>query len=95
MEVSITELDIMAGTNHELTEKEAIQQGYLYAELFRIFKKYSDHIVRVTFWGMDDGTSWRASMNPTLFDRNLQAKPAYYGVIDPEKFMSENKLEYL
>ena len=95
VEVSITELDIMAGTNHELTEKEAIQQGYLYAELFRIFKKYSDHIVRVTFWGMDDGTSWRASMNPTLFDRNLQAKPAYYGVIDPEKFMSENKLEYL
>lgn len=93
VEVSITELDIMAGTNHELTEKEAIQQGYLYAELFRIFKKYSDNIVRVTFWGMDDGTSWRSSMNPTLFDRNLQAKSAYYGVIDPEKFMSENRLE--
>ena len=32
-------------------------------------------------------------MNPTLFDRNLQAKSAYYGVIDPEKFMSENRLE--
>jgi endo-1,4-beta-xylanase len=95
VEVSITELDIMAGTNHELTEKQAIQQGYLYAELFRIFKKHSDHIVRVTFWGMDDGTSWRSSMNPTLFDRSLQAKPAYYGVIDPEKFISENMLEYL
>ena len=95
VEVSITELDIMAGTNHELTEKQSIQQGYLYAELFNIFKKYSDKITRVTFWGMDDGTSWRSSMNPTLFDKNLQAKPAYYGVIDPEKFMSENKLEYL
>lgn len=95
VEVSITELDIMAGTNHELTEKQSIQQGYLYAELFSIFKKYSDKITRVTFWGMDDGTSWRSSMNPTLFDKNLQAKPAYYGVIDPEKFMSENKLEYL
>ena len=34
-------------------------------------------------------------MNPTLFDRSLQAKPAYYGVIDPEKFISENMLEYL
>lgn len=95
VEVSITELDIMAGTNHELTGKQSIQQGYLYAELFNIFKKYSEKITRVTFWGMDDGTSWRSSMNPTLFDKNLQAKPAYYGVIDPEKFMSENKLEYL
>jgi endo-1,4-beta-xylanase len=95
VEVSITELDIMAGTNNELTEKQAIQQGHLYAELFSIFKKHSDNIVRVTFWGMDDGTSWRSSMTPTLFDRNLQAKPAYYGVIDPETFLRENRLEAL
>src|SRR5690606_36597473 len=60
-----------------------------------IFREYSDNIARVTFWGMDDGTSWRSSMNPTLFDRDLQAKLAYYGVIDPERFMQENKPEYL
>lgn len=95
VEVSITELDVMAGTNHEMTEKQAVQQGYLYAELFSIFREYSDNIARVTFWGMDDGTSWRSSMNPTLFDRDLQAKLAYYGVIDPGKFMQENKPEYL
>lgn len=93
VEVSVTELDITAGSNSILTEKEAKAQGYLYAELFAIYKKYSDNIARVTFWGLNDATSWRASQNPLLFDKDLQAKPAYYGVIDPEKFIEENPPE--
>ena len=91
VKVSITELDIQAGSNSQLPENLAKAQGYLYAQLFRIFKAHAQNIERVTFWGMDDGTSWRSSTNPTLFDKNLQAKPAYYGVIDPEKFMAENE----
>ncbi len=91
VEVSITELDIQAGSNYELSAKLANDQGYLYAQLFDLFKKYSKNISRVTLWGMDDGTSWRSSTNPLLFDKNLQAKPAYYGVINPDKFMKENK----
>lgn len=91
VEVSITELDIQAGSNYQLPEKIAEQQGYLYAQLFKIFRKHADQIARVTFWGMDDGTSWRTAANPTLFDKNLQAKPAYYGVVDPDKFIEENK----
>lgn len=94
VEVSITELDIQAGANYKMTDKEAAKQGYLYAQLFKIFKEHAGSIARVTFWGMDDGTSWRASTNPTLFDRHLQAKPAYYGVIDPDKYMKENNPEY-
>ena len=93
VEVSITELDIQAGRDHQLPEKQANDQGYLYAQLFKIFKKYAKNIARVTFWGMDDGTSWRSAANPLLFDKNLQAKPAYYGVIDPDKFMSGNEPE--
>ena len=93
VEVSITELDMMTGTNFELSEKQANAQGLLYAQLFDIFRRHSDNIARVTVWGMDDGTSWRAAQNPTLFDKNLQAKPAYYGVIDPDKFMKENKAD--
>jgi endo-1,4-beta-xylanase len=93
VEVSITELDIQAGRDHQLPEKQANDQGYLYAQLFKIFKKYAKNIARVTFWGMDDGTSWRSAASPLLFDKNLQAKPAYYGVIDPDKFMSGNKPE--
>ncbi|WP_051571552.1 endo-1,4-beta-xylanase [Ruminiclostridium cellobioparum] len=91
VEVSITELDITAGENSQLSEKLAEAQGYLYAQLFKIFKAHAADIERVTIWGMDDGTSWRSSQNPLLFDRNLQAKLAYYGVVDPDKYMSEHE----
>lgn len=90
VEVSITELDIRAGSNGQLPEDLAIAQGYLYAQLFDIFRNHHEHIARVTFWGLDDGSSWRASENPLLFDRDLKAKPAYFGVIDPDKFMAEH-----
>lgn len=90
VEVSITELDITAGSNFQLSEKLAEAQGYLYAQLFNLFKTHAANIKRVTFWGLDDGTSWRSTSNPLLFDKNLQAKPAYYGVIDPDKYMEEH-----
>ncbi|MFC4601691.1 endo-1,4-beta-xylanase [Cohnella hongkongensis] len=93
VEISITELDIQAGSNYELPERLANAQGYLYARLFDLFRTYAAQIERVTFWGLDDNTSWRASSNPLLFDKNLQAKPAYYGVIDPDKFMAEHEPE--
>ncbi|GIP26608.1 hypothetical protein J23TS9_17380 [Paenibacillus sp. J23TS9] len=93
VEVSISELDIQAGSNYQLTEKLANAQGYLYAQLMNIFKEHAANISRITFWGMDDNTSWRASSNPLLFDKSLQAKPAYYGVIDPDKFMEEHHPE--
>ncbi len=88
-EVSITELDITAGSNNTITEKQANQQAYLYARLFKLYKENADDIARVTFWGLDDATSWRAEQSPLLFDADLQAKPAYYAVIDPDKFISE------
>ncbi|MCL6457242.1 MAG: endo-1,4-beta-xylanase [Gorillibacterium sp.] len=93
VEISITELDIQAGSDYQLSENLANAQGYLYAELFDIFKAHAANIKRVTFWGLDDNTSWRASANPLLFDKNLQAKPAYYGVIDPDKFREEHEPE--
>lgn len=86
VEISITELDIQAGGNYALPVKTAEDQRDLYAKLFKIFKAHSADIVRVTFWGIDDGTSWRSPTNPLLFDKNLQAKPAYYGVIEPDKY---------
>lgn len=95
VEVSVTELDIMAGANSTITEKEAKQQAYLYAQLMDLYKKNSEHISRVTFWGLNDSTSWRAEQNPTLFDKNFQAKEAFYAVVDPEKYMAENPPEAL
>ncbi|MGG4478998.1 endo-1,4-beta-xylanase [Paenibacillus illinoisensis] len=95
VEVSVTELDIMAGTNSAITEKEAKQQAYLYASLMDLYKKNSEHIPRVTFWGLNDSTSWRAEQNPTLFDKDFQAKEAFYGVVDPEKYLAEHPPEEL
>ncbi|PZD97204.1 hypothetical protein DNH61_03770 [Paenibacillus sambharensis] len=90
VEVSVTELDIQAGSDGTLTEEQAIDQGYLYAQLFQLYQEHAEHIARVTFWGLSDATSWRSENNPLLFDKNLQAKPAYYGVIDPEQFIREH-----
>nr|ABZ80916.1 xylanase 10A [Paenibacillus curdlanolyticus] len=87
VEVSISELDIMAGNNSQLSDELAKEQGYLYAQLMKLFKENSKYISRVTFWGMDDRTSWRSTQNPLLFNGNLQAKPAYHAVIDPDKFL--------
>jgi endo-1,4-beta-xylanase len=90
VEISVTELDIGdLDRDSRLTEQEAIQQGYLYAQLFDLYKKYKDHIARVTFWGLSDDTSWRSEGSPLLFDKNLKAKPAYYGVINPTAYLED------
>lgn len=93
VEVSVSEFDIRAGSNSVLSEKDAKAQGYLYAQLFALYKEYAKHIARVTFWGLNDATSWRAAENPLAFDKDLQAKPAYYGIIDPVKFMKDHAPE--
>ena len=63
-----------------------------YADLFGVFMKHKDVITRVTFWGVNDGYSWkndwpiRGRTNyPLLFDRNYKPKPAFYAVIKTAK----------
>ncbi len=60
-----------------------------YASLFTLFKKHSDKIDRVTFWGLNDGQSWlnnfpvRGRTNyPLLFDRQYQPKPVLQALLD-------------
>ncbi len=87
IEIGITELDITAGANGVLTEAEEKAQAYLYAQLFKLYKEHHERISRVTLWGLNDATSWRSDRNPLVFDRNLQAKEAYYAIINPEKYI--------
>ena len=61
--------------------------------MIKTYKENSDHSARITIWVMDDGTSWRSATNPLLFDKNLQAKLAYYAVIDPDKVIAEYSKE--
>ncbi|MDV7188604.1 endo-1,4-beta-xylanase [Lutibacter sp. TH_r2] len=55
-----------------------------YEELFNLFLKHQDKINRVTFWGVNDGSSWLNNWpiqgrtnHPLLFDRKFQQKEAY------------------
>ena len=89
IEIGITELDVTTNTNNVYDADEINRQAYIYARLFQIFRKYSEHIDRVTFWGLNDANSWRSDRFPLLFDGSLRAKPAYYAVVDPDGFLEE------
>jgi len=91
VEVAISELDIIAAGsllagspswNEEAADKQAKQ----YAEMFKIFKNNAANISRVTFWGIDDNSSWRRTSYPTLLDKDYNLKPAFYAVMNPEKY---------
>ncbi len=55
-----------------------------YASIFQVYRKHSDKIKRVTFWGLHDGRSWlnnwpvRGRTNyALLFDREMKLKPGF------------------
>lgn len=59
-----------------------------YEAIFKLFLKHKDKISRVTFWGVNDGDSWKndwpipgRTNYPLLFDRNNKPKKCYYSVI--------------
>ncbi len=64
------------------------EQGWLYANTFDAFKQLAGKISRVTIWGMADDDTWLDSFPvnrtdyPLPFDMGLQAKPAYWGIVD-------------
>jgi len=90
VKISITELDITvdhAGGLPRLGESSELMQALLFARLFTIFRAHSDVIERVTLWGLDDATSWRADRFPLPFNRDLSAKQAYFAILDPEGFL--------
>jgi endo-1,4-beta-xylanase len=60
-----------------------------YADIFRLFIKHGDKIMRVTFWGDTDKGSWLnnwpikgRTSHPLLFDREGKPKPAFFAVVE-------------
>lgn len=58
-------------------------------DYFRMFRRNSDKISRVTLWGVTDGDSWKNDFPmrgrtdyPLLFDREYKAKPVVDKIID-------------
>jgi endo-1,4-beta-xylanase len=77
---AVTELDVTLAT--PVTQAQLIDQGYFYRDAFKVFREHK--LFSATVWGLTDARSWRSSQAPLVFDGELQAKPAYYGIADPE-----------
>ncbi|WP_289040466.1 endo-1,4-beta-xylanase [uncultured Zobellia sp.] len=70
-----------------LPDSVEIQLAERYRDIFKLFLKHSDKIDRVTFWGVNDRSSWLNNWPikdrtnyPLLFDREYKTKKAYYAV---------------
>ncbi|MCL2560635.1 MAG: endo-1,4-beta-xylanase, partial [Turicibacter sp.] len=95
IEISITELDVTVTGSEKattLSHEHALLQAQYYAQLFQIYKRYATSIKRVTFWGLDDQSSWRGERFPTIFNKDYSPKAAFHAIIDPEKFLQAHPL---
>lgn len=83
LEIQITELDISEKSN-DYADQLALAERY--QEVFKMYKELKDsgtNISAVVLWGITDSTSWIGGY-PLLFDKDYQAKPAYYAVINTD-----------
>jgi endo-1,4-beta-xylanase len=65
------------------------EQGWLYAQYFAALKFLKPVLNAVTFWGFADDDTWLSTFPcahleaPLPFNSGLQAKPAYWGIVNP------------
>ncbi|QGV66806.1 endo-1,4-beta-xylanase [Clavibacter nebraskensis] len=66
--------------------------GHYYRDLFQMIRQQAASIDSVTFWGVSNARSWlrtwpiaRPWEQPLLFDDDLQAAPAYWGIVDAKR----------
>jgi endo-1,4-beta-xylanase len=96
VEQQITEMDVSIYTSSGESfptppADRLLQQAYVYRDMFALFRKYASAITSVTLWGLADDNTWLDTYPvarkdaPLLFDTRLQAKSAYWGVVDPTK----------
>jgi len=97
--IEITEIDVAIPKPSGATPTTAQlqEQARFYARLFRLLKKYSDYIYRVSWWGTADNASWRSGYNPMIFSTTSgntvngvnrgTPKEAYWATIYPELYL--------
>ncbi|THV27223.1 endo-1,4-beta-xylanase [Glycomyces paridis] len=94
---AVTELDVSVSDHMEESlpatpPERLIALGWYYKELFEVLRDRACDLESVTMWGLYDAVSWlrtwpvsRPHEAPLLFDDRLQAKAAYWGVVDPTR----------
>jgi len=98
--LQVTELDMSLFANGDESRKKDMtpelqrEQAEHYADLFDIFREQAakGNLDQVVFWGVTDGASWLDNFPvhgrtnaPLLFDRAMNAKPCFWGVVDRTK----------
>lgn len=92
----VTELDVSLYDNSTdscpaISQDALVEQGYRYRDLFQTFRDLKGELTGVTLWGLADNHTWLKTFPisrlnlPLLFDEHLQAKPAYWGIVDPAR----------
>lgn len=81
LDIQITELDVENRGNNDSA------LATFYGDLFAMYRRNSDKISSVTFWGVADDYSWLDNgpynmAYPFLFDKNKNKKPAFDSVFD-------------
>jgi endo-1,4-beta-xylanase len=106
--IQVTEMDMSIYQSDSEAKKAAtndvlLQQAYRYRDIFNLFKEEAKqgNLSMVVLWGVADDDSWlddfpaKGRPNaPLLFDRRLQAKPAYWAIVDPTKLPVERNVAY-
>ena len=101
LKIQFTELDISiypweknprAKTPNDIdifTPELEKKQADMYADIFKMFRKYKKVITGVTFWNLSDKSTWldgypvRGRKNyPLLFDKDMKPKKAFAGVVN-------------
>jgi len=99
IEQQITELDMSVYNGGDNTSNYGnnippavlAEQGWLYAQYFEAFRHLRRKLSAVTFWGFADDDTWLDGFPiartdyPLPFNMGLQAKPAYWGIVDPKE----------
>ncbi|MGC1087239.1 MAG: endo-1,4-beta-xylanase [Candidatus Acidiferrum sp.] len=99
LDQQVTEMDVSVYNAGDNTSNYAptvppsliAEQGWLYKQYFDALRRLRGKISAVTFWGFADDDTWLDSFPidrldaPLPFDTELQAKPAYWGIVDPSQ----------
>jgi endo-1,4-beta-xylanase len=97
IEQQITEMDMSVYNAGDTTSNYGnnippsvlAEQGWLYAHYFEALRRLRGKLSAVTFWGFADDDTWLDGFPvartdyPLPFNMGLQAKPAYWGIVDP------------
>lgn len=82
--------DLAANYGNDVPPAVIAEQGWLYKQYFDALReRLRGKIKALTIWGMSDNDTWLDSFPvtrtdyPLPFDMQLQAKPAYWGIVNP------------